>query len=137
MEKVREKYGEEQLKLKREFEIMHSKTIKVDIIDGSMRLNGDSPDPNNEGEKDFSQLDQMLLDDQSILNKQSARMMGIIEEQSEKNDSNSGSDSNSPRKITETQPFNNDFTKSELWVLQGDQRHDTHGSMDEERAQLV
>ena len=136
MDKVRDKYAEEQLKLKREFEVMHSKTIKIDIMDGSVRMNGESPEP-HDGEKDFSQLDQMLLDDQSILNKRSARMMGIIEEKSEKNDSNSDSGSDrsySPQKITETQPFNNDFTKSELWVLQGQERNDTHGSMDEERA---
>ena len=103
MDKIRDKYAQEQLSLKREFEIMHSKTIKIDIMDGSVRMNGESPDPIND-EKDYSQLDQMLLDDQSILNKRSARMMGIIEEQSEKNDSNSGSgsESDSPRKITET-----------------------------------
>ena len=84
-----------------------------------MRVNGDSPDHPSSDDKDFSQLDRMLLDDQSILNKKSALMMGIIREQSEKNDSNSGSDSGSPRKIAETQPFNNDFfdksfSKSEI-----------------------
>lgn len=62
MDKVRDKYGDEQLKLKREFEVMHSRTIKIDIMDGSVRMKGESPDP-IEGEKDFSQLDQMLLDD--------------------------------------------------------------------------
>lgn len=113
---------------------MNSKTMKVDLVDGQLRLNGESPEPgNNDG--DFSQLDQMLLgDDEGIINRKSAQTMAIIQEQSEKNDS--GSDiEDSDRKVTETVPFNQDFTKSELWVLnQEPQNNETQGSNDEERA---
>ena len=56
MDKIRDKYAQEQLSLKREFEIMHSKTIKIDIMDGSVRMNGESPDVITD-DKDYSQLD--------------------------------------------------------------------------------
>lgn len=53
MEKVRERHTQEHLKLKRDFEMMHSKTMKVDLIDGQLRVIGESPEPNN-NDPDFS-----------------------------------------------------------------------------------
>ena len=47
--------------------MMHSKTMKVDLIDGQLRVNGESPEPHN-SDPDFSQLDQMLLGDDDNLN---------------------------------------------------------------------